>query len=473
MSIKHLLTTFGISALLLPHALSAQIRIACVGNSITYGSNIENREEKSYPAQLQTLLGAGYEVGNFGSPGSTLLSKGDYPYTATNAYRESIEFNPNIVIIKLGTNDSKPQNRAYLNEYISDYVKLIERYKSLPTNPRIVLLTPVRCFNLPEAPIDNGVISESIIPKIKELAFDYQLELLNLYYLLGEKYSESLVPDRIHPSALGASIIAQKIYDYLKQPLAASSIEQQLPLKVERTFNFHGFKGLVYNNNGVEYYLVLPHRRAAGNPWMIRARFWGHEPQADIAMLEHGYYLAYCDVADLYGSPTAVKRWNTFYQIMRKAGAARKVVLEGMSRGGLIVYNWAAANPSKVACIYADAPVMDIKSWPMGVGGSKGSSNDVSKMLKAYGFTSNIDAMEWKKNPVDHARVLAKHRVPMLHIVGDDDDIVPIKENTSAFEINVKKYGHVVQVIHKPGIGHHPHSLSDPAPIVDFILKHK
>lgn len=94
---------------------------------------------------------------------------------------------------------------------------------------------------------------------------------------------------------------------------------------------------------------------------MIRARFWGHEPQTDIALLEHGFHIVYCDVADLYGSDKAVQRWNSFYKRMVKAGFNKKVALEGMSRGGLIVYNWAAQNPEKVACIYADAPVMDFK----------------------------------------------------------------------------------------------------------------
>ena len=100
----------------------------------------------------------------------------------------------------------------------------------------------------------------------------------------------------------------------------------------------------------------------------MRARFWGHQPQTDIALLEQGFHIAYCDVADMYGADIAVKRWNKLYAKMVTEGFHKKVVLEGMSRGGLIVYNWAAQNTDKVACIYADAPVMDIKSWPMGRG---------------------------------------------------------------------------------------------------------
>ena len=83
--------------------------------------------------------------------------------------------------------------------------------------------------------------------------------------------------------------------------------------------------------------LVAPLQAAKGHPWVLRARFWGHEPQTDIALLERGFHIAYCDVTDLYGSPKAVKRWDAFYKQMTALGLNKKVGLEGMSRGALIV----------------------------------------------------------------------------------------------------------------------------------------
>ena len=97
---------------------------------------------------------------------------------------------------------------------------------------------------------------------------------------------------------------------------------------------------------------------------------------------------------------------------MVKAGFNKKVALEGMSRGGLIVYNWAAQNPEKVACIYADAPVMDFKSWPMGQGKSAGSAMDTKQLLNAYGFKNEAEALNWKKNPIDCAPTMAKLESP-------------------------------------------------------------
>lgn len=456
----------------LTFASSGKIKVACIGNSITYGSGVANRELNSYPAQLQAYLGEEYEVENFGVSGRTLLSKGDLPYIQTEQYKQSLSFNPDIVFIKLGTNDSKPQNRPYLGEYKDDYLKLIDSYRKLPSKPRIILLTPVRCFLPADAGINDEVMQTKITPVIKEIAAEENLEIINLYYLFGNTWQEHFLPDRLHPSSIGAGMMATKLYSHLAvKRNTASDVVEKFQLKPTKEFNFHGYKGYAYNNEGVECYIVAPHKAAQGNPWIWRARFWGHEPQTDISLLEQGFYLTYCDVADLYGSDKAIKRWNTFYNLAIKAGLNKKTVLEGMSRGGLIIYNWAAANPKKVACIYADAPVMDFKSWPMGEGTSKGSAQDTKQLLEAYDFTSKEKALEWKKNPIDHAARMAKANIPMLHVVGDADDVVPVAENTAIFAQRLLQHGYTLNIIHKPGVGHHPHSLNNPEPIVRFILE--
>ena len=109
---------------------SEPIRVACIGNSITYGAFIPNREMNCYPAQLQAYLGDGYEVKNFGASGRTILSKGDYPYSETDTYKASLEYQPDIVLIKLGTNDTKPQNWKYKNEFKDNYLLQLQHKRS-------------------------------------------------------------------------------------------------------------------------------------------------------------------------------------------------------------------------------------------------------------------------------------------------------------------------------------------------------
>jgi pimeloyl-ACP methyl ester carboxylesterase len=235
---------------------------------------------------------------------------------------------------------------------------------------------------------------------------------------------------------------------------------------------WHGFARYDFKVDDRASIIVAPEKAAPGNPWVWRARFFGHEPQADVELLKHGYHVAYCDVGNLFGNPQAVAHWNEFYKyVTGKHGFAKKVALEGMSRGGLIIYNWAAANPEKVACLYGDAPVCDFKSWPGGKGTGKGHPASWQACLKAYGLTEE-QGLKYDRNPIDQLEPLAKAGVPILHVVGDADDVVPVSENSAIIEQRYRKLGGSIQVISKPGIGHHPHALKDPTPIVEFITKH-
>ena len=221
----------------------------------------------------------------------------------------------------------------------------------------------------------------------------------------------------------------------------------------------------------------MPKQALPGKPWAWRGEFFGAFPNADIALLGKGFHLAYLGVPNLFGSPEAVAQWNGFYQeLTGKYGLAKKVALIGLSRGGLYCYNWAAANPDKVACLYADAAVCDFKSWPGGklknLGKGNGSDTEWQNLLKAYHFQSDTEAIAYAKNPIDNLKLLADARVPLLHVYGDADDAVPWDENTGVVAERYRKLGGSITLIPKPGIGHHPHGLEDPKRIVEFILKH-
>ena len=252
--------------------------------------------------------------------------------------------------------------------------------------------------------------------------------------------------------------------------LAAASPEAPFPGKKTA---WHGFDRYGFAVDGRQCCVVVPKQAAKGKPWIWRARFFGHEPQTDVALLELGWHVVYCDVGNLFGSPKAVAHWDAFYAVLtEKHGFARKAALEGMSRGGLIVLNWAAANPGKVACIYVDAPVCDFKSWPAGKGAGKGAPRDWQQCIKAYAFKDEAEALAYGKNPIDSLAPLAKAKIPILSICGADDTVVPVAENTAIVETRYKALGGPIVTVIKPNNGHHPHSLKDPKPIVDFILKH-
>jgi pimeloyl-ACP methyl ester carboxylesterase len=189
-------------------------------------------------------------------------------------------------------------------------------------------------------------------------------------------------------------------------------------------------------------------------------------------LLEQGFYHGHISVGNTFGSPDAVKHLNTFYAAVTARGLAKKAVLIGLSRGGLYAYRWASENPGNVALIYGDAPVCDFKSWPGGRGKGKGSRSDWEQLLKCYGFKSEAEALDYPGNPIDVLAPLARYRIPLIHVVGDADEVVPVEENTALVEERYRKLGGEIRVIHKSGVGHHPHGLADPAPVVQFILEH-
>jgi len=235
---------------------------------------------------------------------------------------------------------------------------------------------------------------------------------------------------------------------------------------------WHGYARHDFTVDGRAALLVRPERPAAGRPWVWRTEFFGHAPQADLALLRIGLHLAYIDLQDMYGGPAALRHMDAFHaHLVERSGLAAKVVLEGFSRGGLHAFGWAARHPDRVACIYADAPVCDIRSWPGGRGRGPGSAADWRKCLAAYGLTE-AEAEAYTGNPVDILRPLAAAGVPLLHVCGAADEAVPVEENTGVIERRYRELRGPIEVILKPFCGHHPHSLKNPAPIVDFVRRH-
>ena len=184
------------------------VRIACVGDSITYGAGIPDREHNSYPAQLQKLLGDGYAVRNFGVSGATLLKNGDKPYGKEKAFEEAREFNPNVVIIKLGTNDSKPQNWKHKDEFLADAKDLIAAFQALDSKPKVYVCRPVPAFP-GNVGIRDQVIHEEIIPLLDEAAKAKDAKEIDLYKALSDH--AKLFPDKVHPNAEGAKLMAERI----------------------------------------------------------------------------------------------------------------------------------------------------------------------------------------------------------------------------------------------------------------------
>lgn len=442
-----------------------KIRVVCVGDECAAG----RIRTDGYAAQLQKALGNGYEVRTFTKAGAILSSVGDKAFERQAECKRALEYRPQIVVISGGMNDSKARNRAGISSLERGCTSLVRLFQSLRTHPRVLLLLPPPLAAKDSSGVNHAVIRDMILPAMRSAAFTSGCEIVNLYNFLLDRPSYFI--DSLHVAAEGSHAIALLLRDVLQ---TAVDPDFDLPSRADvagDTSSHYGYSCIRFTFEGREARIVRPKRTARGRPWIWRARFWGHEPQTEIALLERGFHLVYCDVAELYGNDQAVGLWNRFYALLIHAGMAEQAALEGLSRGGVYMYRWAVANPRRVLCIYADAPVLDFKSWPGGKGKGHGNPEEWKRFQQDFGLGSEEEAMAFRGNPLDMTPQIAAGGYPMLHVCGDADETVPVEENTNIFEKRILESGGNITVIHKPGIGHHPHSLPNPQPIVDFILR--
>ena len=186
-------------------------RVACIGDSITWGFTLLRPSKQSYPALLQEMLGPEYEVRNFGHNDAAARFDADTPYIKKRVYQKSIEWNPDIVLIMLGTNDTKRRNWDP-NIFRRDYTELVKTYMALPARPRVILIAPIRIhlpFKIPLLGLYPETMEESVRPAIREIAAKLGLELVDLVDLFPDS---TYMMDGVHPQAAGARLLAEAIY---------------------------------------------------------------------------------------------------------------------------------------------------------------------------------------------------------------------------------------------------------------------
>ena len=448
-------------------ALSAgeKIRVACIGDSITAGAGVKGREN-FYPSKLQEKLGDAYEVRNFGVSGRTMLSKGDSPYIKDGAWKRAQEFNPNIAIIKIGTNDTKPQNMVHFAEFEADMKAMVETLQALPSKPKIYLAYPV-CVTRMCWGINDPCVRFKVMPAVDKIAKEKNLEIIDFYNPTFARFD--LYAEGVHPNNAGADLLAEIA--------AAKILGKTPPPPAKRAFMgkaelWNGFllrKGEFSNGKITrEMIVVEPKLAAPSKPWILRPAFFGHEPQTDIALLNLGWHVVYLDLTNDCGAPEFVEFGKLFYDYMTTLyGFSKKAAFEGMSRGGYYSLRFASTYPECASVLYLDAPVCDLLAVNV-----DDSFNE--NALKKWGATEADFAEKIAPfQPLNNLEVMVKNKVAILSVCGDADTVVPMEKNSLVLKREYERLGGKIELITKKGVGHHPHSLKDPAPIVDFIIQNQ
>lgn len=238
---------------------------------------------------------------------------------------------------------------------------------------------------------------------------------------------------------------------------------------------WNGFDRYDFKAGDRPCYVVVPKKMAPGRPWVWRTTFPDFHPEVDKALLGKGFVIAHLVTSDWLGSPPSVQQGEKFYELLTtQHKLAPKVVLEGVSRGGLLAYNYAFKHPNQVACIYCDTPVLDFKSWPGGKGKGIGSPPDWAALPLLYNMPEER-LTDYTGIPVMYAPVLAAFKIPIMHIVSEDDKVVPPAENTYLLKERLAQLGNKMEVISVPkgtkeSNGHH-FTHPDPKRVVEFIEK--
>ena len=218
-SIRSVLEQVSVAAILLVGHFAAAdvVRVACVGDSITFGSGLH----RTYPAQLGRWLGTNYDVRNFGVSATTLLHRGDYPYIGRPAYTNALAFQPDIVVIDFGANDSKHpgdgsldatnavNNWQHKSDFIGDYKEMIAAFRKTNLATKIFI-----CYPTPDFPgrwgINEKTIRDEMIPMIRAVADETGATVIDLHSALAGK--ADLFPDTVHPNNEGAKLMAAEIF---------------------------------------------------------------------------------------------------------------------------------------------------------------------------------------------------------------------------------------------------------------------
>lgn len=204
------------SAILASAAVTAEpaapspVKVACVGDSITAGSGLP--EGRSYPDQLQEMLGDTWKVANFGVSGRTLLKKGDFPYWKEKAYQDALKSEPDVVIIMLGTNDTKPQNFQHEKDFAGDCEELVKAFQALASRPKVLLCRPCPVPGEGNFGINDRNL-RVYLGRIDALAEAMKLERIDMHAALVNR--PQLLPDRVHPNEEGAGEMAKAAYQAL------------------------------------------------------------------------------------------------------------------------------------------------------------------------------------------------------------------------------------------------------------------
>lgn len=389
-----------------------RIKVACFGNSITEGSGVTDRITDSYPGVLQSLLGDDYEVRNFGISGYTLMLRSDRPLMRTDLFRRALEWNPDIVTIKLGSNDAKRQNDRFIaTDFAHDLSHMVSLLEGLPSHPKIYLCSPAPATAIAYN-INDSIILNKEIPLIRQVAKEKGLEVIDLHESL--KPYGALFPDHVHPNEAGAVVIADEIYKAIKGTDAPAYNRPKYPgVKTSEG----GFDTYTFPYWGRTVTVTLPaNLQKENNQWMLRTNV-GALSATDKALLQQGFVIASYDTAGALGDADSTEDFKRLADRLTKAFPLdpKQVMVEGSGLGAASALAGATAIGGRLSMLLLENPIADIKAW------ANEDPANMAKALEVYGlWTWDNSRASYKYE--DCVAKLGKEKAMVVFVAEGDGD---------------------------------------------------
>lgn len=246
------------------------------------------------------------------------------------------------------------------------------------------------------------------------------------------------------------------------------------PPPADTVSQWHGFTRQNFTLAGHACFVTTPKVAAPGRPWVWRTSFPDFHPEVDLELLRHGWHVGFIDCVDMLGCEAALDLMDQFHaEVTGPRQLAARPALEGVSRGGLHAYRYAARHPDRIACLYADTPVMDLKSWPRNY---PGSAREWAQARQHYGFKTEQEALAYAGNPVDLMPQIAAAKIPLRHVISLSDTVVPPEQNTLEAQRRLRKLGGDMQVVTvaagTPESNGHHFPLPEAYLSARFIMRH-
>lgn len=404
-----LLLVLGVTLSALAQEKSGKIKIACIGDSITEGFGLKNSCTDSYPIILGYMLGDNYEVRNFGITGKCVQKDSNDPYWKSGRIPRIKEFDPDIFIVKLGTNDSKLVNWKSCDAFQTDYEAYLDEVAN-PNKKQTFILATGAWVKKDAIGITRKVMTEGVNPTVLKIAKKRGLKVIDFHSLLENR--PDWYCDDIHPNEHGAYKMAELAYRFL----TGKKTTPQIPYFRAKKSDYEGFTRYDFKLRWSDTTIWLPQKKSANGEWLwvsTKYKDTDNERELILGLLKKGWHIVYTNQEGWWGNPNAV-RWyeNVYRYIPELLKVAEKPSIAGFNTGAFHTVNFASKHPDKIEKVYLCKPTLDILKWA--------KDGHMRTFLQEWKLTET-DLENFSDSPIENIKKFAENNTKVVILPSDEE----------------------------------------------------